>query len=202
MKKQPEVTAATRQKIMDAFWTIYKEKAVDKITISEITTLTGNNRGTFYHYFKDVYAVLEQIEEELLAEVRGEVNRALSSASFESEVRDINMLYAVSMPIFRKNEEKIFTLLGKNGDPGFQGKFKESIQVMLIRFWNLPGEWEHVDYLLEYTYSAMIGLMAKWYENGNDLTDEEFLKMAQGLVANGVLGYLGRQKGDMVWKNT
>ena len=35
----------------------------------------------------------------------------------------------------------------------------------------------------------MTGLMAKWYENGNDLTDDEFFKMAQGLVANGVLGF-------------
>lgn len=42
---------------------------------------------------------------------------------------------------------------------------------------------------MEYTYSAMTGLMAKWYENGNDLTDDEFFKMAQGLVANGILGF-------------
>lgn len=61
---------------------------------------------------------------------------------------------------------------------------------MLIHFWNLPEETKYLDYLMEYTYSAMIGLMAKWYENGNDLTNDEFLKMAQGLVANGVLGYL------------
>ena len=47
MKKQPEVTAATRQKLMDAFWTLYKEKAIDKISIAEITNITGNNRGTF-----------------------------------------------------------------------------------------------------------------------------------------------------------
>lgn len=190
MKKQPEVTAATRQKIMDAFWKLYKEKAIEKISIAEITKITGNNRGTFYHYFKDVYAVLEQIEADLIKQVNTEVNEALRNRSFESDTRDINVLYSISTPIFKRHEEKIFTLLGKNGDPKFTDEFRESIRAVMIRFWNLPNEMEHEDYLMEYAYSAMIGLMAKWYENGNDLTDDEFFRLAQGLVANGVLGYL------------
>lgn len=195
MKKQPEVTAATRQKLMDAFWTIYKEKAIDKISVAEITRITGNNRGTFYHYFKDVYDVLERIEEDLIGQVNTEVNEALSNSSFEAKTRDINLLYSFSAPIFKRHEEKLFTLLGKDGDPRFTGKFKENFRFMLIRFWNLPKETKYLDYLMEYTYSAMIGLMAKWYENGNDLTDDEFLKMAQGLVANGVLGFLEKIDG-------
>lgn len=190
MKKQPEVTAATRQKMMDAFWTIYKEKSIDRISVAEITRITGNNRGTFYHYFKDVYAVLEQIEDDLMKQVNAEVTDALSKCSFEANDRDINLLYSISMPIFKKHEEKIFTLLGKNGDPKFTSEFRERIRALLIQFWNLPKKAERLDYLMEYAYSAMIGLMAKWYENGNDLTDDEFFKMAQGLVANGVLGYL------------
>ena len=179
MQKQPEVTAATRKKIIDAFWTIYKEKPIDKISIAEISRITGNNRGTFYHYFKDVYAVLDQIEDDLMNQVTAEVKA----------------LYSITIPIFKKHGEKIFTLLGKNGDPQFTSRFRESSRALLIQFWNLSDQTEHLDYLIEYTYSVMIGLMAKWYENGNDLTDDEFFKMAQGLIANGVLGYLKKQAG-------
>lgn len=190
MKKQPEVTAATRKKLMDAFWCIYKEKTINKITVSEITNLANNNRGTFYHYFKDVYDVLEQIESDLIKEVCEEITDILAKQPLREGTMDINDLYAISIPIFKKHEDKIFTLLGKNGDPKFTSEFKESIRSMLIRFWNLPDEIEHLDYLMEYSYSAMIGLVTKWYENGNDLTDNEFFRMAQGLVANGVIGYL------------
>lgn len=189
MKKQPEVTAATRQKLMDAFWTLYKEKAIDKISIAEITNITGNNRGTFYHYFKDVYGVLEQIEDDLVKEVHMEVSNAFRINSFETSLKDLNLLYSISMPIFKKHEEKLFTLIGKNGDPKFTSRFRESFQSMLIQFWNLPTQTKYLDYLMEYTYSAMVGLMTKWYENGNNLTDDEFFKLAQGLVANGVLGF-------------
>ena len=196
MKKQPEVTAATRKNLIDAFWTLYKEKTIDKITIAEITRLSGNNRVTFYHYFKDVYAVLEHIEDNLIKDVCSEVRAALNDHVFQADAREINYLYTVSMPIFKRHAEKIFTLLGKNGDPRFTNEFRRTMRTMLIQFWNLPQELEHLDYMIEFSYSAMIGLMTKWYENGNDLTDGEFFKLAQGLVANGVLGYLNQEVHD------
>ena len=148
MKKQPEITAATRRKIMDAFWTLYKEKAIEKISIAEITRITGNNRGTFYHYFKDVYAVLEQIEADLLQQVNREVSEAFRNSPYAAGERDLDWLYSVSMPIFKRHEEKIFTLLGKNGDPKFTGVFRESIRAILIEFWNMPDGIEHLDYLM------------------------------------------------------
>lgn len=193
MKKQPEITNATRSRIIDAFWILYKEKSIDKITVADITAITGNNRSTFYHYFQDVYDVLEQIEKDLLSEVSRDVQRFLTNKVFEEGRRDINILYSISMPIFKKNEDKIFTLVGKNGDPKFTDEFRSRMRGMLIMFWGLPKDTEHLDYLIDYTYSAMIGLMTKWYENGNDLNDEAFFKLAQDLLANGVLGYLQKQ---------
>ena len=187
MNKQPEVTAATRKKIIDAFWSLYKQKNIEKITVGEITKITNNNRSTFYHYFNDVYAVLEEIETNLINEIQSEINNVLTN---QTKSIDINNLYAFTIPIFKKHEEKIFTLIGKNGDPNFTNEFRKNIRSMLMKFWNLSDEMEHLDYLIEYSFSAMMGLMSKWYENGNDLTDTEFFKMAQGLIAKGVVGYL------------
>ena len=62
MNKQPEVTAQTKQNLIDAFWSLYCEKRIEKITVKEITQMAGYNRGTFYEYFTDVYDVLDQIE--------------------------------------------------------------------------------------------------------------------------------------------
>ena len=195
MNKQPEVTAATRKRIIDAFWSLYKEKTIDKITVAEITKITGNNRVTFYHYFKDVYAVLEQVEDDLIKEIQQEVDDFLCDPAFASAQADVNTLYAISVPIFKKHSEKIFTLLGRNNDSKFMNQFRDSIRTSIIRFWNMKDDIKYLDYVMEYSYSAMIGLMAKWYENGHDLTDGEFLKMAQSLVANGILGYINKEDG-------
>lgn len=56
---------ATHQKLTDAFWKLYQQRPISKITVKEITELCGVGRGTFYNHFQDVYAVLGGIENEL-----------------------------------------------------------------------------------------------------------------------------------------
>ena len=51
MKKQPQVTAITRQNIADAFWELYKTKPMEQITVKDVIAKAGYNRGTFYEYF-------------------------------------------------------------------------------------------------------------------------------------------------------
>ena len=58
MKKQPQITAQTKQNLIEAFWSLYCEQRIEKITVKDITNKAGYNRGTFYEYFTDVYAVL------------------------------------------------------------------------------------------------------------------------------------------------
>ena len=69
MKKQPEITKQTKQNLSDAFWQIYCEKRIEKITVKDITTKAGYNRSTFYEYYTDVYDVLEQIESSVLPDI-------------------------------------------------------------------------------------------------------------------------------------
>ena len=86
----------------------------------------------------------------------------------------MNLLYSISMPIF-KNARRNFYIDRKNGDPKFTSRFRKKVfQSMLIQFWNLPTP-DKIPGLSDGIYlSAMVGLMTKWYENGNNLTDDEF----------------------------
>ncbi|MCC8064920.1 MAG: TetR/AcrR family transcriptional regulator [Clostridiales bacterium] len=70
MRKQPEVTDATREAFVNAFFQLAAQKAINRIAIREITTLAGYNRTTFYRYFGDVYALVEYAEDEFLQGVR------------------------------------------------------------------------------------------------------------------------------------
>ena len=55
MKKQPQVTEQTRANLTRAFWELFLEKPVEKITVREIAERAGYNRATFYLYYRDVY---------------------------------------------------------------------------------------------------------------------------------------------------
>lgn len=41
----------TRNNLVNAFWDLYCQKDINKITIKEITDRAGYNRATFYIYF-------------------------------------------------------------------------------------------------------------------------------------------------------
>ena len=69
MKKQPHITEQTKNNLRIAFWSLYAQKPIEKISIKEITELAGYNRGTFYLHYKDVFDLMDQIKNELIEEV-------------------------------------------------------------------------------------------------------------------------------------
>ncbi|MEQ8201818.1 MAG: TetR/AcrR family transcriptional regulator C-terminal domain-containing protein [Syntrophomonadaceae bacterium] len=75
-KKEYRSAIRSRRLIRQAFVELMKEKALEKITVTDIVTRADINRGTFYAHFQDTRAVTEQIENELiekLLEFLGEI---------------------------------------------------------------------------------------------------------------------------------
>lgn len=54
----------TKENIIIAFWEIYREKSINKITIKELMDKAGYHRSVLYTYFKDIYDLLEQEQED------------------------------------------------------------------------------------------------------------------------------------------
>lgn len=190
MKKQPEVTAATRQGFIDAFWTLYKEKGIEKITVSEITKISRNNRSTFYHYFLDVYDLLEHIENKLLEDMNRDLTSAFGCVADKiSSSNDFKILFSRITPVFRKYEEMLFVLIGSHGDPNFSGMLRKRMKENLLAFQVLIDDTEHIDYIINFIYCSIIGMVGFWYERGHDISDEEFIKLVPNLTTYGVLGY-------------
>ncbi len=54
-------TADTKKIIAEGFKSIMARKAFEKITISDITSISGFNRQTFYYHFHDKYDLLNWI---------------------------------------------------------------------------------------------------------------------------------------------
>lgn len=51
----------TKKAIVESFLHVAAKKPLDKITVRDIVDDCGVNRNTFYYYFQDIYAVLEEI---------------------------------------------------------------------------------------------------------------------------------------------
>ena len=72
----------TKRAIVDSFLKIAAKKPFDKITVRDIVDECGVNRNTFYYYFQDIYAVVEELcESEVFSLGEGNESDALSAFS-------------------------------------------------------------------------------------------------------------------------
>lgn len=183
MKKQPDLTAQTKQNLIDSFWQIYCEKGIEKTTVKEITVKAGYNRSTFYEYFTDVYDVLEQIENSLLPGLQDLPPLRLADS------------VATQLPIdtfihmYEKNRKYYIVLLGDKGDSSFQSKLKHSVKDMLKKRFITQGiidDYE-LDFTLEYMLSAMIGVLSYWFSLDTIPPRDRLLELMYELTHNGVI---------------
>jgi len=187
MKKQSEITAQTKQNLTDAFWQLYCAKRIDKITVREITTKAGYNRGTFYEYFTDVYDVLEQIEVSLLPMVKDLPPIDFSPTSSPLPIDDFIKMY-------EQHSRYYIVLLGDNGDPSFISKLKNSVKPKLHQMLITKGATDNfeLDYTLEYTLSAMIGILSYWFRQEDTPPTEKLLNLMYEIMRDGVMTKLAK----------
>jgi len=182
MKKQPELTAQTKQNLMEAFWQLYCKEGIEKVSVKEITAKAGYNRSTFYEYFTDVYDVLEQIENSLLPSLQDLPPLKLVNSSATPLPID------TVINIYEKNRKYFVVLLGENGDPSFHSKLKRSVKDMLKNKLVTEGIGDNfeLDFTLEYILSAMIGVLSYWFSLDTIPPRERLLELLYELTHNGV----------------
>ena len=70
-KKEDRRVRRTKKLMTQALTQLLQQKQVNEITVKELTDLADMNRGTFYLYYKDIFDMLEKIEDELFENLNG-----------------------------------------------------------------------------------------------------------------------------------
>ena len=181
MKQNTEITVQTRQNLIDAFWQLYCIKRIEKITVKDIATKAGYNRSTFYEYFTDVYDILEQIEKSVLPDLSGH-------HTFSPEI-DVMQHFNQFANIYMERSKYYVVLLGENGDPAFQGKIKNILTPVLKQFYvnNSHVDDFELDYTIEYTISAMLGVLNYGFRRDNNPPIEKLILLIYSLMSEGVM---------------
>lgn len=177
MKKNPEITAKTRQCLVDAFWCFYAKKSIGKISVKEITEKAGYNRSTFYEYFADVPAVLAYVEDSILPTIGD-----LPPYAVQGDAASLPIDYLVS--VYTVHSQYYRVLLGEHGDPSFSARLKQRIKGKLLQMLSPDADIQNVklDYALEFILSAMIGILTHWFADAERMEQEELLALIAQLT--------------------
>lgn len=188
MKESPKVME-TKERIKDAFFELYKDQKIEKISIKEITDKAQLNRGTFYVYYKDIYDLLDQAEDEIIQELLAKLKGTIGLLLFQDHD---NFSIKPALQLFIKHSKYLKILLGSNGDPNFTHKLKsiviQSVKEMIEA--SPHAKKKNLDYIMEYVSSAQLGLLSYWLRKDMELDIDEFEVIMKRINLNGPLSYL------------
>ena len=165
MRKRPEKTEQTKADLKEAFWRLYADRPIEKITVGQVCELAGYNRGTFYLHFQDLYALLAEIEDTLLAGMTECVVTCMKRLSEDpgklsciAACKDVVLYY-------ERNKVYIAVLLSERGDPAFIYRLKTNLKP-LWRTYVVGSSAERaeaeIDLLLEYTLAGTLFMISRW----------------------------------------
>lgn len=174
-----EKNRKTKQLIQKSFMQILDNKSFESITIGDITKHAQINRGTFYLHFKDKFDLLDQIEQQLFADLGIHVDelqsRYSSTHSFE---KGQEHLAATLFSFIEMHSPLLRIFLSDHGRAGFHIRFRdafsEKVRLNLVKNESLNANLKvPLEYFLAFITSAFLGLIEQWIQSGLDKTPQE-----------------------------
>lgn len=183
MKKQPEVTEATRQKIIDSFWSLFQHTEIKKITVNRISAEAGIHRSSFYRYFPDIYAVFEEAEKRLLISINAEIEEIRK----ETAARDLENYISKTSVILIRYADKLYRLLNSSYGEEIKKRLLEKLKENMAIMFSITDSKNDLDYYATFIGTIMLMNLNYWYERKDKITFREISAKGQAIVGEGLL---------------
>ncbi len=184
MKKQPEITEATRKDFIYAFCECYKESPIEKITVKEISEKAGYSRVTFYNYFKDPYDLLNQIEEEFISNFTKAIHNNIEKNRFLD-----NFLYTFD-ELINQNELYSQILLNNSYNLQFSKRLQDIVIPLALKNFKISQDNKKAIYAFEFYIQGVVSMITSWMKNEKDMSIEELGSIIKGILKDGLLAQL------------
>lgn len=171
----------TKENIIIAFWELYQKKSIKKITIKELMDKAGYHRSVFYVYFKDIYDLLEQEQEDFFLQINKFLPYILNGFFLNQEdkytLQKMRTFFSMYAP-------KLYILLGEHGDMRFQFKLKEEIRKNIYKFLNLNKKDYKIELAIEFFINGHLNALLYMYKYKDKLVIEDYLEIIRPVINN------------------
>lgn len=183
----PERRVQTTKKLLrDALLSLLNEKPLRSITVKELCARAELNRGTFYAHYRDVFDLMEQIEEEMKTAFFAALEPVMSDAGQLSPPKMTKKVFEC----IETNADLCRVAIGPYGDREFTRRLlresrERSIQSCLQAFPN-ADRWQ-IEAYFTFIAGGCYALMEHWIrrdmkESSADLADAAEKIMEMGIA--------------------
>ena len=122
MNKSESKYFNTAAKMDEALIALLEKKDFDYISVKEICEAADVNRSTFYLHYSDIYNLLDEVENDMLKEIK----HIIETHPMGEKDNTFTFMVDIFM-VLEQNKEICKALMGDNGDANFTVKIKEII---------------------------------------------------------------------------
>lgn len=186
VKKEDRRVRRTKKLLTQALTELMQQKQVKEITVTELTDLADMNRGTFYLYYKDIFDMLEHIEDNMFQAL----NEILERHEKENVVQETEPILRDILGFIEENQEMVRVLLSPHGDMNFLHRLNDVLREKCLQFVRrvAPNEGEaSFDYQYSFVIFGTAGLIRAWVNRNCAESTAEIAQMAGRMIRTGSL---------------
>lgn len=187
--KNDHRTRVTKMLIRKAFTGLLRQKPIQSITIKELCTAAGINRGTFYAHYTDIYDLLEKMEADMLQDFEAAMEPLLAKDS--EQVTSLQITTGI-FQCLKANADLCTVTLGPNGDKAFAARLirlgREKYMESYVRLFTGVTP-KQLEYYYAFVSAGCMGLLEKWLAEDMVTSAQEIAGMAEGIMTSGI-GFL------------
>lgn len=191
----------TRRVIRQCLTELLKTKRIQDITVREISEKADINRGTFYLHYRDIFDLMEQIENELLEELEDVLNHFKASDLLSNPA----LVFTRVFHLVKENSDMVSILIGQNGDINFVNRLKDIVREKCLKDWMelfRPGagggrqtsrssqntllDDSAFEAYYSFTVTGCIGLVRYWLDSGLKETPEQLASLVEQIISKGL----------------
>lgn len=188
MKTTDRRTRKTKQALTSIFIDLLKKHPIEKITVKELCSLADINRSTFYLHYRDIYDLLEDVENGCLEEI-DQIIEDISQHDFPPEqVTKMILEY-----IYRRKELLNLFIL-KMDEHAFWNQIDKKLFLLFkqktIKNYQIPKEMpeDELDDIILFLISGFYMIYKKWLMHdcaeSIDMLVERTTKISQLCLGN------------------
>ena len=172
----------SKKLIRESFIELLKEKKdINKISVKEIIDSADISKSTFYVHYQDIYAVLEEFENELIDEITSTIEEF-----FKDKKKDFDPYIKRLLFLFQENE-KIYSLFFKTDIyVRLVEKIKKIIKNELSKYIaeELPNaDNKTIDFTISFFTNGITYLMVDYFKNNLNLSLDEVAQKINDMLS-------------------
>lgn len=183
-KKEDRRVRRTRKILTQALTELMQTKQINEISVKELTDLADMNRGTFYLYYKDIYDMLEKIEDTLF----DGLNEIVALQDHEDVTEQARPILLDLFRFIGENQEMFRVLMSPNGDMSFLHRLNEVLREKCLRYYQASepeGSEDEFDYRYSFVVFGCAGIIRAWVMRACPEKPEEMADLASQMILRG-----------------